>query len=92
MLKSCEHPTLLNISHVTFEALISFHNTTVLSKHFGLDDVITIFVLYCIVFHCIVLYATGGTAVGTGLNTKKGFDVAVAREVAKLTGTLWCWW
>lgn len=30
--------------------------------------------------------AQGGTAVGTGLNTKKGFDVAVANEIAKLTG------
>jgi fumarate hydratase class II len=29
--------------------------------------------------------AQGGTAVGTGLNTKKGFDVAVAAEIAKLT-------
>lgn len=25
--------------------------------------------------------AQGGTAVGTGLNTKKGFDVMVARQV-----------
>ncbi|MHA1544157.1 MAG: lyase family protein, partial [Alphaproteobacteria bacterium] len=30
--------------------------------------------------------AQGGTAVGTGLNTKKGFDVAVASEIAKITG------
>ena len=30
--------------------------------------------------------ALGGTAVGTGLNTPKGFDVTVADEVAKLTG------
>ncbi len=30
--------------------------------------------------------AQGGTAVGTGLNTKKGFDVRFAQEVAKLTG------
>lgn len=29
--------------------------------------------------------AQGGTAVGTGLNTPKGFDVAVAREIANLT-------
>ncbi len=27
----------------------------------------------------------GGTAVGTGLNTPKGFDLAVAQEIAKLT-------
>ncbi|KAK9384098.1 L-Aspartase-like protein [Kockiozyma suomiensis] len=32
------------------------------------------------------LLAQGGTAVGTGLNTKKGFDVAIADEVTKLTG------
>jgi len=32
------------------------------------------------------LLAQGGTAVGTGLNTRKGFDVAVAAEVSKLTG------
>lgn len=31
--------------------------------------------------------AQGGTAVGTGLNTYKGFDVAIAEEVSKLTGT-----
>ena len=31
--------------------------------------------------------ALGGTAVGTGLNTPKGFDTAVAAEIAKLTGT-----
>ena len=30
--------------------------------------------------------AHGGTAVGTGLNTPKGFDTAVAAEIAKLTG------
>ena len=30
--------------------------------------------------------ALGGTAVGTGLNTPKGFDTAVATEIAKLTG------
>ncbi|KAH8120416.1 fumarate hydratase [Phellopilus nigrolimitatus] len=32
------------------------------------------------------LLAQGGTAVGTGLNTKKGFDVRVAAEITKLTG------
>ena len=30
--------------------------------------------------------ALGGTAVGTGLNAPKGFDVIVAEEVSKLTG------
>lgn len=30
--------------------------------------------------------AQGGTAVGTGLNTKKGFDVSFAAEVADITG------
>ena len=30
--------------------------------------------------------AQGGTAVGTGLNTKKGFDVLVARHIAEVTG------
>ncbi len=30
--------------------------------------------------------AQGGTAVGTGLNTKKGFDADFAAEVAKITG------
>ncbi|WP_428525548.1 class II fumarate hydratase [Roseibium sp.] len=30
--------------------------------------------------------AQGGTAVGTGLNTKKGFDTAFAAEVAGITG------
>jgi fumarate hydratase class II len=30
--------------------------------------------------------AQGGTAVGTGLNTKIGFDVKIAEEVSKLTG------
>ena len=32
------------------------------------------------------LLAQGGTAVGTGLNTRAGFDVAVAAEVSSLTG------
>ncbi|KAK6348746.1 fumarase fum1 [Orbilia blumenaviensis] len=32
------------------------------------------------------LLAQGGTAVGTGLNTKIGFDVKVAEEVTKITG------
>ncbi|RVD86699.1 uncharacterized protein DFL_004962 [Arthrobotrys flagrans] len=32
------------------------------------------------------LLAQGGTAVGTGLNTKIGFDVKVAEEVSKITG------
>lgn len=31
--------------------------------------------------------AQGGTAVGTGLNTFKGFDEAIAAEVTKMTGT-----
>ncbi|RYB01681.1 class II fumarate hydratase [Lichenibacterium ramalinae] len=30
--------------------------------------------------------AVGGTAVGTGLNAPKGFSVAVARQIAELTG------
>jgi fumarate hydratase class II len=30
--------------------------------------------------------AQGGTAVGTGLNTKKGFDVAIAKEISNETG------
>lgn len=33
----------------------------------------------------LYLLAQGGTAVGTGLNTRIGFDVAVAKELAKLT-------
>lgn len=32
------------------------------------------------------LLAQGGTAVGTGLNTFKGFDEAIAAEVSKMTG------
>lgn len=32
------------------------------------------------------LLAQGGTAVGTGLNTKKGFDVKVAAEISAITG------
>ncbi|KAH6917262.1 L-Aspartase-like protein [Coprinopsis sp. MPI-PUGE-AT-0042] len=32
------------------------------------------------------MLAQGGTAVGTGLNTQKGWDVKVAGEIAKLTG------
>ncbi|CAK9437305.1 uncharacterized protein LODBEIA_P16830 [Lodderomyces beijingensis] len=32
------------------------------------------------------LLAQGGTAVGTGLNAPKGFDVDIAAEVSKLTG------
>ncbi len=36
--------------------------------------------------HNIYPLAQGGTAVGTGLNTKKGFAEAVAAEIAKLTG------
>lgn len=34
--------------------------------------------------------ALGGTAVGTGLNAPKGFDVAVAKEIADLTGERFC--
>ncbi len=30
--------------------------------------------------------AQGGTAVGTGLNTRKGFDIMVANHIAELTG------
>ncbi|RDB29381.1 Fumarate hydratase, mitochondrial [Hypsizygus marmoreus] len=32
------------------------------------------------------LLAQGGTAVGTGLNTRKGFDASIATEISKLTG------
>jgi fumarate hydratase class II len=34
----------------------------------------------------VLRLAQGGTAVGTGLNAKKGFDIAFAEEVAGLTG------
>lgn len=34
----------------------------------------------------LLLLAQGGTAVGTGLNTKNGFDEKIAKEVSKLTG------
>jgi fumarate hydratase class II len=34
----------------------------------------------------LYLLAQGGTAVGTGLNSKKGFDKAFAADVARLTG------
>ncbi len=39
-------------------------------------------------FVCFSLYqlAQGGTAVGTGLNTYKGFDVKVAKKISELTG------
>jgi len=30
--------------------------------------------------------AQGGTAVGTGINTRKGFDVKIAEQISKLTG------
>ena len=33
------------------------------------------------------LLAQGGTAVGTGLNTVRGFDVKIAEEISKLTGS-----
>jgi fumarate hydratase class II len=33
------------------------------------------------------LLAQGGTAVGTGLNTFKGFDEMIAAEISKMTGT-----
>lgn len=32
------------------------------------------------------MLAQGGTAVGTGLNTKKGFDTAVAKAISEITG------
>ncbi|MEO1492866.1 MAG: class II fumarate hydratase [Pseudomonadota bacterium] len=34
----------------------------------------------------VLLLAQGGTAVGTGLNTVKGFDKQVAENIAKITG------
>ena len=34
----------------------------------------------------LLLLAQGGTAVGTGLNATKGFDVAIISEISKLTG------
>ena len=36
--------------------------------------------------HRIRELALGGTAVGTGLNTPKGYDVAVAEKISELTG------
>ena len=36
--------------------------------------------------HGMMALAQGGTAVGTGLNAPKGFDVAVAAEIATITG------
>ncbi len=37
------------------------------------------------VMHGMMALAQGGTAVGTGLNAPKGFDVAVAQEIAQIT-------
>lgn len=34
----------------------------------------------------VMLLAQGGTAVGTGLNASEGFDVAVAEQIAAITG------
>ncbi|KAL6062839.1 fumarase fum1 [Balamuthia mandrillaris] len=34
----------------------------------------------------LYMLAQGGTAVGTGLNTRKGFDVKVAQEISNITG------
>jgi fumarate hydratase, class II len=36
--------------------------------------------------HNVQKLAQGGTAVGTGLNAPKGFDIAVAREISAATG------
>src|SRR3546814_3940688 len=36
--------------------------------------------------HGMTALAQGGTAVGTGLNAPAGFDAAVAKEIATLTG------
>ncbi len=36
--------------------------------------------------HDIYELAQGGTAVGTGLNTKKGWDVQIAAKIAEITG------
>jgi fumarate hydratase class II len=36
--------------------------------------------------HNLLKLAQGGTAVGTGLNTRKGFDEKVASAIATLTG------
>jgi len=38
------------------------------------------------VLHELYMLAQGGTAVGTGLNAKKGFDEAFAKKVAAITG------
>ncbi|AMK18395.1 MULTISPECIES: class II fumarate hydratase [Sphingobium] len=38
------------------------------------------------VMHGMMALAQGGTAVGTGLNAPDGFDVAIAREIAAITG------
>jgi fumarate hydratase class II len=34
----------------------------------------------------LLMLAQGGTAVGSGLNTRKGFDVQMAAEIARITG------
>ena len=38
------------------------------------------------VMHGMMALAQGGTAVGTGLNTPKGFGAAIAHEIADITG------
>jgi fumarate hydratase, class II len=38
------------------------------------------------VLHNVQKLAQGGTAVGTGLNAPKGFDVAIAKEISTATG------
>ena len=38
------------------------------------------------VMHGMMALAQGGTAVGTGLNTPKGFGEAIAKEIADITG------
>ena len=39
-----------------------------------------------VIFHGMYQLAQGGTAVGTGLNAPEGFDVAIAAEIAAITG------
>lgn len=38
----------------------------------------------------LYLLAQGGTAVGTGLNAPKGFDIDIAAEIEKITGLPFC--
>ena len=78
---SIEAPILLNLQQLSFinAVIASLSLRPSLQVEYGIERIKA-------TLPRLLMLAQGGTAVGTGLNSVAGFDVAIAAEIAKVCG------